>query len=79
MHQAKKLALVLTTSVLLTNDNEKVMLEKILCIYYLVCFQKNQEQVKTLLNSGSKVNIMSPAYVKRLGLKTQKINAGAQK
>ena len=46
-------------------------------IHYPVRFQK--EQVRALLNSGSKVNTMSPAYTKRLGLKTLKTNVGAQK
>ena len=32
-----------------------------------------------MLNSGSKLNAMSPAYAKRLGLKTWKTNVGAQK
>ena len=32
-----------------------------------------------MLNSGSKVNAMSPAYAKRLGLKTRKTNVRAQK
>ena len=32
-----------------------------------------------MFDSGSKVNAMSPAYAKRLGLKTWKTNIGAQK
>ena len=32
-----------------------------------------------MLDSGSKVNAMSPAYVERFGLKTRKTNVGAQK
>ena len=32
-----------------------------------------------MLNSGSKVNAINPAYAKRLGLKTRKTNIGAQK
>ena len=32
-----------------------------------------------MLDSGSKVNAMSPAYVEKLGLKTWKTNIGAQK
>ena len=47
------------------------------CIHYLVQFQ--EKQVRALLNSGSKVNAMSPAYAKKLGLKTRKTNVGAQK
>ena len=32
-----------------------------------------------MLDSGSEVNAMSPAYAEKLGLKIQKINLGAQK
>ena len=32
-----------------------------------------------MLDSGSEVNAISPAYAKRLGLKTRKTNVGAQK
>ena len=47
------------------------------CIHYPVQFQ--EEQVRVLLNSGSEVNAMSPAYAKKLGLKTWKTNVKAQK
>ena len=49
------------------------------CIHYQVRFQEGQEQVKALLNSGSEVNAMSPAYIERLDFKTRKTNVGAQK
>ena len=62
-----------------TNGGEEVVLKKVPCIYYPIRFQKNQEQVRALFDSGSKVNAMSPAYTKRLGLKTRKTNVGAQK
>ena len=39
------------------------------CIYYPVWFQEDQEQVRALLDSGSEVNAISPAYIERLGLK----------
>ena len=32
-----------------------------------------------MLNSGSEVNVMSPVYVKKLGLKARKTNVGAKK
>ena len=32
-----------------------------------------------LLDSNSEINAMNPAYIKRLGFKTQKTNVGAQK
>ena len=52
---------------------------KVPCIYYPVWFQEGQKQVRALLNSGNKVNAMSPAYIEKLGLKTRKTNVGAQK
>ena len=78
LHQAKKLALVLATSVPMTDTSGKEVV-RVPCIYYPVQFQEGQEQVKVLLNSGSKVNAMSPAYVERLGVKTRKTNVKAQK
>ena len=79
MHQiSKNLVSVSATSVLVTdNRGEEVMLKRVSCIHYPVWFQKGQEQVRALLDSGSKVNAMSPAYAKKLGLKTQKTNVGA--
>ena len=65
-------------------DSGKEIVVRVPCIYYPVWFQKDQgqedqEQVKALLNSGSKVNAISPAYIERLGLKTWKTNVGVQK
>ena len=59
-----------------TDGGEEVVV-RVPCIHYPVWFQ--EEQVKALLDSGSEVNAMSPAYTKRLGLKTRKTNVGAQK
>ena len=61
-----------------TDGGEKVVV-RVPCIHYPVQFQGDQEQVRALLNSGSKTNVISPAYAKRLGLKTQMINVGVQK
>ena len=77
---SKKLASVSATSVLVTDTSGKrVVLKKVPCIYYSVWFQEDQRQVKALLNSGSKVNAISPVYNKRMSLKTRKTNVGAQK
>ena len=59
-----------------TSDKEVVIVP---CIHYLVQFQESQEQVRALLDNGSEFNAMSPAYSKKLGLKTRKTNIGAQK
>ena len=77
--------LVSATSIPVTDSrDEEVVLKKVPYIYYPVRFQKEQrqegqEQIRTLLNSGSKVNAMSPAYAKKLGFKTQKTNVRTQK
>ena len=60
------------------NSDKEVVLKKIPCIHYPIRFQEGQEQVKALLDSGSEVNAMSPAYIERLSLKTRKTNVGAQ-
>ena len=74
----KKLVSASATSIPITDGGEEVVI-RVPCIYYPVWFQGDQEQVKALLNSDSKVNAMSPAYVKKLGLKTRKTNVGVQK
>ena len=56
------------------------VLDWVFCICYPVQFQKDKRKdVLTLLNSESKLNIMTLAYSAQLGLKMQKTNVGAQK
>ncbi len=51
-------------------------LQQVLCIRYLVRFQGGQA-IRALINSSSKVNAMTPAYVAKLGLTTRKTSVGA--
>ena len=74
---SKKLVLILATSVSKIDGSNEIV--RVLYIYYLVCFQEDQKQVRALFNKGNKINAMSPAYTKKLGLKTWKINVRAQK
>ena len=67
---------VLATSVPVTGSDEEVVI-RVPCIHYLVRFQ--EEQVRALLDSGSKVNAINPDYARKLGLKIRKTNIGAQK
>ena len=60
-----------------TDDSKEVV--RVPCIYYPIWFQEGQGQVKALLDSNSKINAMSPAYVEKLGLKARKTNIGVQK
>ena len=48
-------------------------------IHYPFWFQKSQKYVRALLNSGSKVNTINPAFTKKLGLHIRKINVRAKK
>lgn len=59
------LALAISASVARRNKeakNEAVMLEKVQCIYYLLCFQKNFVDIEVLINFGNEVNTMTLAY-----------------
>ena len=89
---AKKLALVLTTSTSVTKDNKEAILvsvkelEQITCIQYPIIFLGGVTQddieldpVSALLDSGSKVNAMHPAFAERLSLVVQATNVGTQK
>ena len=82
--QAKKLVSVPATSALVTGANkeaqEVIVLDRVPCLYYLVQFQKDKgATIWTLIDLGSKVNTMTPAYAKQLGLQIQKTDVGAQK
>ena len=82
--KAKKLVLVLATFASVTGASKKALemvLDRFSCIYYPVQFQKDKEKatIRAPINSGSKVNVMTPAYAKQLGLQTRKTDVGAQK
>ena len=54
-------------------------LKRVLCIHYPVQFKKNTAEVRALIDSGSEINAMAPAYVKKLGPRVRKTHVGAQK
>ena len=58
-----------------------MVLDWVPCIHYPVQFRKDKEgaTIRALIDSGSEVNAMTPAYAKRLGLWTQKTDIGVQK
>ena len=89
---AKKLVLILMTFILMTKNSEEVILvsakkmEQITCIRYPIIFSGIVTQdgsaldpVLTLLDSSSEVNVMHPAFAKKLGLVMQTTNISAQK
>ncbi len=53
-------------------------LKRVPYIRYPVWFQESQP-IKALIDSGSEVNVMTPAYAAELGLTTQKTSVKAQK
>ena len=58
---------------------DDVFLERVPCIYYLLCFQKDIKDVKALIDLGNEVNAMIPAYASKLCLNVHHTDVGAQK
>lgn len=56
-----------------------LLLERVPCIYYLLCFRKDKSNIENLIDSSSEVNTITLAYAKKLGLQTQKMDVSAQK
>ena len=55
-------------------------LQRVPCISYPVQFEGSQAgEVRALIDSGSEVNAMTPAFAAKLGLSTQPTNFGVQK
>ncbi len=77
--KVKKLVAVLATFMSITDkktEGELEELERVPCIRYPVTFK---DQTKALLDSGSKVNVISQAFAQQLSLKICKTNIRAQK
>ena len=83
---------VSTTSTLVTEDSEEATLvsvkelEQVTCIQYFIAFPGGVTQdgsalgpILALLDLGSEVNAMHPAFVERLGFVVQITNVVAQK
>ena len=62
----------------MSEANKETTLECIPRIWYLVRFQKDQNDIHALLDSDSKVNAINPAYAKKLGLCIRQTNVRAQ-
>ena len=90
--RAKKLALVSTTSTLVTEDSKEAILvsakelEQVTYIQYFIAFPSDVTKdglalnlVLALFDLDSKVNAMHPAFIERLGLMVQTINIVTQK
>lgn len=91
--QAQKLVLTLVTSLLTTmvsiEDNFRTFtptandstlsLQSVLWIYYLVWFKKNQAKIQALIDFDSEINVITPAYIIKLGFKIYITNVEVQK
>ena len=62
-----------------TSKEDEVSLERVLCVHFPLHFQQDTADVGALIDSGSEVNAMKPAYVSKLGLRVHYTNVGAQK
>ena len=63
----------------INKEAQKVILDCISYIYYLVQFRKDKSMIQALINSGCKVNAMTPAHITKLSFKVWRINVGAEK
>ena len=63
----------------MTGTSKEANLERVPCIRYPVRLRKDQDEVEALLDSGSEVNAMHPAYAAKLGLRVRETDVGAQK
>ena len=82
--QVKKLVLVSATSASVTGASRKALKVRVLdwapCIYYSVQFCKDKgKDVLALLNSGNKVNAMTPADMAHLSLQVRVTDISVQK
>ena len=59
---------------MLMTGTKKKTLKYICYIHYLVEFKKNMDEIWALIDLGSEINVMAPAYVKNLDLQMQKTN-----
>ena len=61
-----------------SKKDQKVILDQVPCIHYPVQFQNDKKAtIQTLINLDSKVNAITPAYAKQLGLQVQTIDIKA--
>ena len=71
---SKKLVSVLATSAPITgaSKEDKIVLEKVPYIHYLLRFQKDINEMRALIDSASEVNAITPAYASKLGLRARR-------
>ena len=63
-----------------SKKDQEIILARVPCIYCPMQFQKDKRAtIWVLINSSSKINALTPAYPKQLGLRVWKIDVRAQK
>ena len=62
-----------------TSKEDEVALERVPYVHYPLRFWKDTADVKTLIDSSSEINAMTPAYASKLGLQARHTDVGAQK
>lgn len=67
MTQVRRKAEIIASALVI--DSATAPFEHILYIYHQIRFKKDQAKVKALLNSGSKINAMTPAFIAKQCLK----------
>lgn len=60
-----------------TSKKNYMHLETIPCIYYPFCFWKDIIGIRALIDSDSEINVMTPVYAAKLGLKADCTDIGA--
>ena len=85
--KAKKLVSISATFMLVTGASkvtpviqttQKVILDWVSCIHYLVQFWKDKRAtIRAVIDFGSEVNVMTLAYAKKLGIQIQRTNVSA--
>lgn len=56
----------------------KKTLVRVFYIHYFVWFQKDKDNIQVLIDSGSEVNTINPAYTKKLSLYIRQTDVGVQ-
>ena len=62
-----------------SKEDNDVAVARVLYIHYPLHFWKNINKVWALLDFGNEINVMTPTYLSKLGLRVYRINVGAQK
>ena len=62
-----------------TSKEDDVTLERVPYIYYLLRFWKDTADIRVLIDFGSEVNVLTPAYISKLGLRVRHTDVEVQK